>query len=277
MTLNAGERRLDLSGPRLARALAELTAACEPHGGIERYVRALSLKSALFEEKFGGNRVTNLSESDFNDACAFVAPARRRVGAWIAEHGFDAMRTACATLLHGWSDMSTADTRLDAFRAAFAGDRAHRWVRDLGAEILHFTAPEIYPLATRWMWDRKANSGVLREIWYADALGAPTLDIPDDFATFHLLHAELEAYLADNGVFRDLPLMIDLLCGHIYGDYVRGQGSAYLRADFSSPEDPMYFTRRMLGLDGADAGQRRTRLIRADGTRHEMAALSGSA
>jgi len=95
--------------------------------------------------------------------------------------------------------------------------------------------------------------------------------VPDDFATFHLLRRELEDYLRDNGVFRDLPLKVDLLSGHIYGDYVRGQGSAYLRADFSSPEDPMYFTRRMLGLDGAGLGQSRTRLIRADGTRHEMA------
>ncbi|MBT5676181.1 MAG: hypothetical protein HOJ07_10870 [Rhodospirillaceae bacterium] len=266
---------LELSGPRLARALEELSAACEPQGGVERFVRALTLKAELFEETFGNGRVENLDQDSFNNVCAFVAPARRRVGTWLAEHGFDAMRTACVELLHGWSDVTSADARLDAFRANFPDDRAHRWTRDLGAEILHFTAPEIYPLATRWMWDRNANTGVLREIWYAADLDSITLGVPDDFRTFHLLRHELEGFLSENGVFRDVAMMTDLLCGQIYGDYVRGQGSAYLRADFSSPEDPMFYARRMLGLDGADSSHRRSRLKLAGGTRHEIAWISG--
>lgn len=266
---------LELSGPRLVRALEELTAACEPQGGVERFVSALSLKAELFEETFGKGRVESLDEDSFNNICAFVAPARRRVGAWLEENGFAVMRTACVQLLHGWSDVTSADTRLDAFRANFPDDRAHRWTRDLGAEILHFTAPEIYPLATRWMWDRKANTGVLREIWYAADLDSITLDVSDDFRTFHLLRHELEGFLSGNGVFRDLTMMTDLLSGQVYGDYVRGQGSAYLRADFSSPEDPMFYARRMLGLDGADAGHGRSRLKLAGGARHAMATISG--
>ncbi len=265
---------LELSGPRLVRALEELTAACEPQGGVERFVRALSLKAELFEETFAKGRVETLDEDSFNNICAFVAPARRRVGAWLEQHGFTAMRTACVELLHGWSDVTSADVRLDAFQAKFPDDRAYRWTRDLGAEILHFTAPEIYPLATRWMWDRKANTGVLREIWYAADLDSVTLDVPDDFRTFHLLRHELEGFLGDNGVFRDLAMMTDLLCAQVYGDYVHGQGSAYLRADFSSPEDPMFYARRMLGLDGADSGRRRSRLKLAGGARHEMATIS---
>ena len=263
---------LELSGPRLTRALQELTDACEPGGGVERFVRALSLKAELFEETFGGGRVAALDERRFNDASAFIAPARRRIGAWLAAHGFAAMRQACVELLHGGGDVTTADARLNAFCARFPGGRRHRWARDLGAEVLHFTAPEIYPLATRWMWDRKSNSGVLREIWYAADVDSLTLDVADDFSTFLLLRDELHGFLQANGVFRDLAMMSDLLCGHIYGDYVRGRGSAYLRADFSTPEDPIYFTRRMLGLDGAMAGHGRTRLKLADGVRHEMAA-----
>ena len=263
---------LELSGPRLTRALQELTDACEPQGGVERFVRALSLKAALFAETFGDGRVAALDEARFNDACAFIAPARRRVGAWLAAHGFAAMREACVELLHGGGDVTTADARFETFCARFPDGRAHRWARDLGAEILHYTAPEIYPLATRWMWDRKANSGVLREIWYAADLDSLTLNVADDFSTFDLLRGELHGFLQANGVFRDLAMTSDLLCGHIYGDYVRGQGSAYLRADFSTPEDPMYYTRRMLGLDGAMAGHDRTRLKLASGARHEMAA-----
>ncbi len=38
--------RLELSGPRLVRALEDLVAACEREGGVERYVGALALKGA---------------------------------------------------------------------------------------------------------------------------------------------------------------------------------------------------------------------------------------
>ncbi len=255
---------LELSGPRLVRALEELTAACEPLGGVETYIRALALKAALFEETFGDGRVAALDEARFNDACAFIAPARRRIHAWLAAHGFAAMRQACVELLRGGSDATGAGARLDAFCARFPSDRAHRWTRDLGAEILHFTAPKAYPLAVRWIWHATCEP--------QGDLDSLTLEVPDNFRTFHLLRDELHGFLHANGVFRDLEMMCDLLCAQIYGDYVRGQGSAYLRADFSTPEDPMYYARRMLGLDGADAGPGRSRLKLAGGARHQMAA-----
>src|SRR6202040_3363271 len=40
----------------------------------------------------------------------------------------------------------TTDQRLNAFVASFPADREHRWSRDLAAEVLHFTAPDRYPL-----------------------------------------------------------------------------------------------------------------------------------
>jgi len=51
-----------------------------------------------------------------------------------------------------------------------------------------------------------------------------------------------------------------LLCAKIYADYIAAQGGVYLRADFSAPDDPMEYTRRLLGLDGVKAGSGRTRL-----------------
>ena len=67
-----------------------------------------------------------------------------------------------------------------------------------------------------------------------------------------------------NGVFRDVPYYVDLLTAQVYADYIGEQGGTYLRADFSSPEDPVQHTRRLLGLDGIKA-RGRTRLKAPDG------------
>ena len=261
---------LELSGPRLRQIFEHLAEAAEPTGGIERYVGALSLKSSLFEELLGKGHVDALSETEFCDLCSFITPARRRVGAWLARKGFPAMRLGLERLLTGWADTATADARLAAFVAGFPADREHRWARDLAAEVLHFTAPERYPLMTRWIWDARTNTGVLREIWYAPDVDAITIPVRDDFATFAKLRDELEGFLRDNGVFRDLPFYVDLLCAHVYAFYINGRGGQYLRTDFGAKEDPMAHTRRLLGLDAVDTETGRTRLKLIDGTAYVL-------
>ena len=196
---------LDLSGPKLRRAFENLVDAADDTGGVERYVGALALKASLFEEVLGKGQVSELTEPEFYDLAAFTTPVRRRIGAWLGRNGFAAMRSRLVALLDGWSDINTADQRIGAFVASFPADREHRWSRDLAAEVLHFTAPERYPLMTRWMWDAKVNTGVLREIWYSDNNVEPgTIEVGDGFATFAMLREELEGFLQANGVFRDL-------------------------------------------------------------------------
>ena len=261
---------LDLSGPRLRQAFEALVEGAEATGGVERYVGALALKSSLFEELLGKGRVRDLSETEFLDLCAFVTPARRRIGACLAEHGFSAMRLRLERLLSGWSDLSTADMRLAAFVEGFPADREHRWVRDLAAEVLHFTVPERYPLMTRWIWDARTQTGVLREIWYA-AEGEPdSIPVPQDFATFATLREEMEGFLRDNGVFRELAFYVDLLCAQIYAGYINDRGGQYLRSDFCGREDPMAHARRLLGLDAVDTESGRTRLKLIDGTAYVL-------
>ena len=80
-----------------------------------------------------------------------------------------------------------------------------------------------------------------------------------------MLRAELSQYLSDNGIFRDVLQYVDVLCAQIYAHYICEQGSSYLRADFSAPEDPMQHTRRLLGLDGVKPGSGKTRLKSIDG------------
>jgi hypothetical protein len=262
---------LELSGPKLKHALEHLVESAEATGGIEHYVGALALKAALFEELLGNGRVGELSEGEFYDLVAFVTPVRRRIGAWLGRNGFPAMRSRLERLLSDWSDGSTADARLRGFVGSFPSDREHRWARDLAAEALHFTAPTRYPLMTRWMWDARTNTGVLREIWYAENSDAITLKVGDDFATFAALNDELEGFLGGNGIFRELPFYVDLLCAHVYAFYINDRGGQYLRADFSGEQDPMAHTRRLLGLDAVDTESGRTRLKLIDGTAHVLA------
>jgi hypothetical protein len=263
---------LDLSGPKLRKALESLVESAEDSGGVERYVGALALKASLFEELLGKGRVDDLTEAEFCDLAAFVTPVRRRIGPWLGRNGFPPLHKRIAALLDGWSDLGTADQRVRDFMAGYPTDREHRWVRDLAAEILHFTAPERYPLMTRWMWDARVNTGVLREVWHGDNAEAGTIPIADDFTTFVTLREELEGFLHDNGVFRELPFYADLLCAHVYAGYINDKGGQYLHGDFCSAAkgDAMAHTRRLLGLDAVDTESGRTRLKLIDGVAHVL-------
>jgi hypothetical protein len=264
---------LDLSGPKLRRAFENLVESADDTGGLERYVGALALKASLFEEVLGKGRVSELTEAEFYDLAAFITPVRRRIGAWLGRNGFAAMRLRLEALLHGWSDLATADQRIGTFVVSFPADREHRWSRDLAAEVLHFAAPDRYPLMTRWMWDARVNTGVLREIWHShNGVDARTIAIGDGFATFAILSEELEGFLHANGVFRDLAFYTDLLCAHVYAAYINDKGGQYLHADFGggAKTDAMAHTRRLLGLDAVDTESGRTRLKLIDGEAHVL-------
>jgi hypothetical protein len=264
-TAEAGPARpvLDLSGPRLKERLESLLLACEEAGGVEQVVRAVAYKSGVFAAALAEGRAAALDETTFKGLCALIAPVRRRIGAWLASNDFAIMRAAVAALFAG--RLESVDARLAAFAARFPDDRAHRWVRDLAGELLHYAEPELYPLMARWVWDARANTGALREIWFGDDVDHMTIPVADDHATFLMLREELSQFLTSNGVFRDMPFYVDLLLAHVYADYVSSQGGTYLRADFSVPEDPLLHTRRMLGLDGIDPATGRTRLKLAGG------------
>jgi len=257
--------RLDLSGPVLTRALETLIQGTDAQGGIEFWTDALKLKSRMFQQALGQGHIVDLPLETFKGLCAFMASVRRRIGPYLEHQPYADMVAAIAELMDGAKDTTTTDARMEAFCEHFPLDKKHRWVRDLGAEILHGVDPERYPLMCRWVWDRKANTGVIREAWFDDEVDNITINVPDGYGTFLMLREELSQFLSDNGVFRDVPWYVDLLCAKVYADYISAQGGVYLRADFSSPGDPMEHTRRLLGLDGVNAGSGRTRLKAIDG------------
>jgi len=261
-TLNSatGRPQLDLSGPRLKTALETMIHSCESTGGVERYVDAMKLKSKIFQDNFNSEKISALSADDFTRIASLMPTVRRRIGVYLEDDTYPHLQK----MVGGLFNDDEADVKLASFCAAFPDDKHHRWVRDLGAEILHQTNPEIYPLMNRWVWDRKANSGVIREIWYCD-IDHITLDIDDRYDTYLMLREELSQFLSDNGIFQDVMTYIDLLCASIYADYVAAQGGSYLKADFSAAEDPAKHMRRLLGLDGVKTKSNRKLPASIDG------------
>lgn len=256
---------LDLSGPLLAAAFQSVARGSEELGGIERYIEALKLKSALFQDTLGAGKVRDLDLAGLMGVCTFMATVRRRIAIYLTSEGLARVRAGLTELLDGAADTSSADQRIAAFRARFPQDKEHRFVHDLAVEVLHNCDPERYPLMNRWVWDANTNTGAIREMWFGENVDHMTIPLPDGYPTFLMLREELARFLTDQGVFRDVIYFVDMLTAQVYANYISAQGGTYLRADFSSAEDPMHHTRRILGLDGVRPGSSRTRLKAIDG------------
>jgi len=253
---------LELDGRAIRAGLESMISGSEDHGGIERYVDAVRLKSTLFRQALVDRPIEELELETFKGLCTFMSTVRRRVGDWLVGDRFDEMRAAIAGL---FENGESVDSRITTFCERFPDDRKHRWVRDLAAELLHNADPERVPLMNRWVWDARANTGVLREIWHGEDVDHMTIRVADGYGTYVMLREELSQFLSDNGMFRDVLSYVDVLCAQVYAQYICEQGGSYLRADFTAPEDPMRHTRRLLGLDGVRAGSGKTRLKSIDG------------
>ena len=253
---------LELSGEILRVTLQMVVNGSEDQGGIERYIDAVKLKSSMFRQALVENDIADLDLETFKGLCMFMATVRRRVSEWLNEDSFIEMRAAIIEL---FDDAEHVDNRIGRFCGRFPNGKKHRWVKDLATELLHNADPERMPLMNRWVWDAKANTGVIREIWHGDNVDHITIPVADGYGTYIMLREELSQFLSDNGIFRDVPFYVDLLCAQVYAQYICEQGGSYLRADFQAPEDPMQHTRRLLGLDGVQPGNGRTRLKSIDG------------
>ena len=253
---------LDLSADALRAGLQIMIRGSEDHGGIERYIDAVKLKSTMFQQALVENDVRALELETFKGLCTFMATVRRRISDWLNEERFGEMHAGIVEL---FQEDAHIDDRIGRFCDRFPNDKKHRWVRDLAVELLHNADPERVPLMNRWVWDEKANTGVIREIWHGDDVDHMTIKVGDGYGTYLMLREELSQFLSDNGFFRDVLYYVDVLCAQVYAQYICEQGGSYLRVDFSAPEDPMQHTRRLLGLDGVQPGSGRTRLKSIDG------------
>ena len=89
--------QLELSGPKLKLALESLLQSAEDQGGVESYVGALALKSAVFREALAGE----VDLAQFRTLCAHMATVRRRVGAYAQPETFPGVRERIRLLFSG--------------------------------------------------------------------------------------------------------------------------------------------------------------------------------
>src|SRR3990172_8568547 len=201
----------------------QLLEQSEADGGIAALIERLQAKQrtmvATFEraqEAAGFSEVEAVLDQVFT--------ARRRLYPALESAGAAKVREALAQLRH---DALPVAARLQAFVDAMPGtaglDRAslkaagklRRAAWDFAAELLHFSDPDQFPLMTRWVWDQATQSGALREFVRGnDSMQEiPLTNAPEMFEGARVWIAD---QLRTEGIYRDLPLLIDLMLAQAY-------------------------------------------------------------
>lgn len=220
-------------------------------GGADAFVASLETKHALFRSALAPECVDALDREALDALleCAFTA--RRRLPAALVGLGQEVLAGAVKRLLFG-QEALTERMRTFVELVPAVDRKLRRAAWDFAAELLHFRAPERYPLMTRWVWDSGAVSGALREFVRGnDSLREiPMDDRPGTFEGARVWFAE---QLSALGFYRDVHFLIDLLLARAYTDYVRAMASGLgiLQADFGAKNDPAEMPAKLLGIDPA--------------------------
>lgn len=233
-------------------------------GGIESYLAALRAKQHAFTETLGRGEI---GANDIEMLLGCVFTARRRVYPALESVG---MARAAGLLRDLVSGTLYPAERLQAFVDAMPGatgmDResvkaaakVRRAAWDFAAEALHFSDPVRYPLMSRWVWDEATQSGALREFVRGnDAIR----DIPfnNSPATFEGARVWLAERIAEEGIYRDVPLWIDLVQAQAYTAYFRSFTEGSLGADFARGVTQHEQLKKILGIDAAPGTQLRVK------------------
>lgn len=265
----AGERDLirpaEVTAPLepaiLGSKLEKLLEAVEDQGGLDRFLDALRTKQDLFVKGLDEQVLSSLSPAGLDALLETVFSARRRLPGVVGKLGHEQMLELLRELLYG---TGAVRERLEAFVQALPVGEAHdkaqqkainklrRAAWDLGAEVLHFSNMEKYPLMVRWVWDTSTESGAMREFLRgADTLREVPYDgRPEVFEGFRVWMTE---QLAELGFYRDIPMLIDLLLAWAYSDYMRAMSNhmGMIEAEFGGKNDPTELIQKFLGIDPA--------------------------
>jgi hypothetical protein len=232
----------------LGMKLGGLRAAISEAGGVdglETFIEALRSKHEVFAAIAA--KGADMDGADLRTLGGLAFTVRRKLGPLLVRRE--------AELLQGVRKLAgqgaSIDDRLHAF-ADLAGEdsKLRRALWDFGAEILHFRDPDGVPLASRWVWDTATKTGALREF----IRGNDTLrEIPIGGTLSAIEGARRWFYdaLGDEGFYRDLPFVTDLIWAQAYSDYARSLSASMglIDAQFGARQDPLELAVKMLGID----------------------------
>lgn len=257
------ELPIALDAGLFARHFAKLLENVEPDGGIELYLERLGAKQRVYAEVLGAAG-GELGMDAIERLLGHVFTARRHLFPTLERLGGE----RCAGLLNGLAARGTPVARriqdfVDAMPGPQTMDRAQmqaaaklrRAAWDFAAEVVHFSDPVRFPLMSRWVWDRSTQSGALREfIRGNDALTEIPFDNrPEIFEGARRWMAER---IAEQGIYGDVPLWIDLVLAQAYTGYLRSMTEGSLGADFARGAPAYEQLAKLLGIDAPPKGAR---------------------
>ncbi|WP_018867551.1 MULTISPECIES: hypothetical protein [unclassified Thioalkalivibrio] len=235
----------------LATKLNSLNEAIAEAGGVdglETFIEALRSKHEVFAAIVA--KGDEIDAEDVRTLGGLVFSVRRKLGALMAERQ--------GALVDGVRALVRPDVEVNERLAGFADlaaddKKLRRAIWDFGAEILHFADPEAMPLACRWVWDTSTTTGALREfIRGNDTLRS--IPIGDSVGAIEGARRWFFDALAEEGFYRDLPFVTDLVWVQAYSDYARSLSMSLGMIDnqFGTKQDPLELAVKMLGIDSPE-------------------------
>lgn len=262
-----GAAALPLDPGRFDRQVRALEETTRPHGGIEACIAALAEKQTVIAHALAPERLPSLDLAAVERLLDRVFIARRRLYPALAQAGDGVVGPALARLiaasgepvvaLQAFVDVmpGAAQTDRDSLRRAA---RVRRAAWDFAAELLHYRDPAAVPLMTRWVWNGEAQTGAMRE-FLRDHESAAGTALGSDVQPFVAVRNWLDDRVRALGVYRDVPLWVDLVLAQAYTGYLRAMTEGHLGADFARGTGPHEQLCKLLGID-AVRGDGRTRV-----------------
>lgn len=248
-TIEAVPPSVTLNGAILDGKIAAMHQSLVPWGGVSDLVLALQTKQVFFDRALTREAIEKLDVETLAGLMECVFGVRRRTATVFESVPFTVMRDALDRLVHG---EGTIDERVMAFSALVeSGDRKlRRSLWDFAAEVLHFRAPEQYPLMARWVWDNHAQSGAVRELIRGNDT-MPHISIGGSAGDFEGVRLWLVSELNARGYYRDLHFLVDLVLAQSYAEYVfaMSSGMGMLGSAFGGKLETGELVTKILGVD----------------------------
>ena len=237
----------------VASKLQQLVEGAGQRGGIEEFVIALQNKHELFQAALSASELT---QSSLESLLETIFSARRKLPEVLATIPLSVLDTQIRELLQGSAPL---EQRLAEFVTLVGDDnrKIKRAAWDFATEIVHFNDPESVPLMSRWVWDQRVQSGAIREFIKANDT-IPEIPAGDTAGHFEAARQALMQQLAKQGLYRDLPEMVNLLMAQAYTDYVMSMssGMGMMGSEFGGKMEPIELIAKLLGIDPARSGGR---------------------
>lgn len=222
----------------------------EDKGGVEEFVQALVAKHKLFHKVLNEEAIDKLELVSIEALLDTIFTARRKLPAVLSEIPVEVLTVQIKDLLYGQAELPE---RMNTFVNLFATDnrKIKRAAWDFAAELLHFNAPEKYPHMSQWVWNANELSGAYRE-FLAGSDSLSEIPIGGKPGDFEATRVWLAVQLGQQGFYRDIHFLIDLLLAQAYAEYVLGmsKGMGMFGAQFGGAEtEPLEFIVKLLGID----------------------------